>query len=174
MLTVWAGSAVSSRGDDGEDVGTVASVASGTGEALAGSNVVTGEGSGFSVVTSAASFGGDGLIWSTVVASVVVGEVWVLSCVGVGDTSGVVVLPVGSPVVLAVGSKGAGDGSASLLFPAGVVLVVLPSAPSNSGNGDASVVLLVVVAVVLSGLVAVALPSAGAGLLPHNTNMPFS
>lgn len=44
-------------------------------------------------------------------ASVVVGEVWVLSCagVGVGDTSGVVVMPVGSPVVLAVDSRGAGD-----------------------------------------------------------------
>jgi hypothetical protein len=32
----------------------------------------------------------------------------------------------------------------------------------------------VVVAVVLSGLVAVALPSAGARPLPHITNMPFS
>jgi hypothetical protein len=100
----------------------------------------------------------------------------VLSCVGVGEGVGdtsVVVVSVGLLVVLAVVSSGTGDGPTSLLFPAGVGLVVFPSAPSNSGAGDASVV-LPVVAVALSGLAAVALPSTGAGLPPHNTNMPFS
>jgi hypothetical protein len=90
---------------------------------------------------------------------------------------GVLLLPVSVVVLGAVASSGVGDRLASLLLPAGAV-VVLPRAPSSSGAGDDASVALGIRLEELS-VPAVLLPdseaSPGAGLLlPHSTNTPFS